>query len=146
MFTPSSFILVGDATEPNLPFGGVGNSGTGSYHGKKTFDTFTHRKSAIFKKQVRSLAGACGRHVGGRAGDLIVRLCRGNVGHGVCQRHALPAVLGPEDEQAQHGRTPERPVGLPRTSLFCSQSGRRCNPARSPRPSYPHLVQAFFGY
>lgn len=30
---------------PNLPFGGVGTSGIGSYHGKKSFDTFTHYKS-----------------------------------------------------------------------------------------------------
>jgi len=30
---------------PNLPFGGVGKSGIGSYHGKKSFDTFTHYKS-----------------------------------------------------------------------------------------------------
>ncbi len=29
----------------NLPFGGVGMSGMGSYHGKKSFDTFTHYKS-----------------------------------------------------------------------------------------------------
>lgn len=28
-----------------LPFGGVGASGMGSYHGKKTFDTFTHEAS-----------------------------------------------------------------------------------------------------
>ena len=27
-----------------LPFGGVGHSGMGSYHGKATFDTFTHKK------------------------------------------------------------------------------------------------------
>lgn len=33
----------------NLPFGGVGNSGMGSYHGKKSFDTFSHEK-AIVKK------------------------------------------------------------------------------------------------
>lgn len=32
---------------PNLPFGGVGTSGIGSYHGKKTFDTFTHNKSVF---------------------------------------------------------------------------------------------------
>lgn len=32
-----------------LPFGGVGNSGIGAYHGKLSFDTFTHRK-AIVKK------------------------------------------------------------------------------------------------
>lgn len=30
---------------PNLPFGGVGTSGLGSYHGKKSFETFTHYKS-----------------------------------------------------------------------------------------------------
>lgn len=33
---------------PNLPFGGVGNSGLGAYHGRHSFDTFSHRKS-IFK-------------------------------------------------------------------------------------------------
>ena len=32
---------------PELPFGGVGNSGIGSYHGKATFDTFSHRKSIL---------------------------------------------------------------------------------------------------
>lgn len=32
---------------PELPFGGVGNSGMGSYHGKATFDTFSHRKSVL---------------------------------------------------------------------------------------------------
>jgi len=29
----------------NLPFGGVGNSGMGNYHGKAGFDTFSHYKS-----------------------------------------------------------------------------------------------------
>ena len=33
----------------NLPFGGVGNSGMGSYHGIHSFNTFTHEK-AIVKK------------------------------------------------------------------------------------------------
>ena len=32
-----------------LPFGGVGPSGMGSYHGKAGFDTFTHRKSVLRK-------------------------------------------------------------------------------------------------
>ncbi len=31
-----------------LPFGGRGNSGMGSYHGKKSFDTFSHQKSVLF--------------------------------------------------------------------------------------------------
>lgn len=34
---------------PNLPFGGVGNSGMGSYHGKYSFDTFS-RNQSIMKK------------------------------------------------------------------------------------------------
>ena len=33
----------------NLPFGGVGNSGMGAYHGKYGFDTFTHYKSILRK-------------------------------------------------------------------------------------------------
>ncbi|KPJ14729.1 Aldehyde dehydrogenase family 3 member B1 [Papilio machaon] len=32
-----------------LPFGGVGSSGIGAYHGKTTFDTFTHQKSCLIK-------------------------------------------------------------------------------------------------
>ncbi len=33
----------------NMGFGGVGDSGMGSYHGKKSFDTFTHYKSIVKK-------------------------------------------------------------------------------------------------
>ena len=32
-----------------LPFGGIGNSGTGAYHGKFSFDTFTHYKGVMNK-------------------------------------------------------------------------------------------------
>ncbi len=32
-----------------MGFGGVGNSGMGSYHGKKSFDTFSHEKSIVNK-------------------------------------------------------------------------------------------------
>ncbi len=34
---------------PELPFGGVGNSGIGAYHGKESFKTFSHRKSVVRK-------------------------------------------------------------------------------------------------
>ncbi len=34
-------------TNHNLPFGGIGNSGTGQYHGKFSFDTFSHKKSVM---------------------------------------------------------------------------------------------------
>ena len=30
-----------------MPFGGIGPSGIGSYHGKAGFDTFTHYKSVL---------------------------------------------------------------------------------------------------
>ncbi len=34
---------------PNLPFGGVGDSGMGAYHGKTGFDTFSHHRSVLRK-------------------------------------------------------------------------------------------------
>ena len=34
---------------PNLPFGGVGTSGMGCYHGKYSFDTFSHHRSVVEK-------------------------------------------------------------------------------------------------
>ena len=34
---------------PDLPFGGVGASGMGAYHGKAGFDVFSHRKSVLVK-------------------------------------------------------------------------------------------------
>jgi aldehyde dehydrogenase (NAD+) len=35
------------AAVPGLPFGGVGASGMGAYHGKAGFDTFSHRKPVL---------------------------------------------------------------------------------------------------
>ena len=32
-----------------LPFGGVGNSGLGQYHGKYTVDTFSHKKAVLHR-------------------------------------------------------------------------------------------------
>lgn len=34
-------------TNYNLPFGGRGNSGMGQYHGKNSFETFTHRRAVM---------------------------------------------------------------------------------------------------
>ena len=34
-------------TNFNLPFGGVGNSGIGAYHGKYSFDVFSHQKAVM---------------------------------------------------------------------------------------------------
>lgn len=36
-------------TTTEMGFGGVGNSGMGSYHGRKSFETFTHEKSILKK-------------------------------------------------------------------------------------------------
>jgi len=36
-------------TNEHLPFGGVGMSGMGGYHGKRSFDSFSHRKSVLMK-------------------------------------------------------------------------------------------------
>ena len=39
----------------NMGFGGVGESGMGSYHGKCGFDTFSHKKSIVDKKRIIDL-------------------------------------------------------------------------------------------
>lgn len=39
-------------TNSELPFGGVGNSGMGSYHGKSSFDTFSHVKTITKRKTI----------------------------------------------------------------------------------------------
>ncbi|XP_077152357.1 aldehyde dehydrogenase family 3 member A2 isoform X1 [Ranitomeya variabilis] len=36
-------------TVKELPFGGVGHSGIGAYHGKHTFDTFSHKRACLIK-------------------------------------------------------------------------------------------------
>ena len=41
---PAAHLLV-----PRLPFGGVGASGTGRYHGKHSIDTFSHSKAVLSK-------------------------------------------------------------------------------------------------
>ncbi|KAF9583043.1 aldehyde dehydrogenase 3, member A2, partial [Lunasporangiospora selenospora] len=51
--TRSGGVVVNDTlmhvTEGSLPFGGIGPSGMGAYHGKKSFDTFTHERSTMIK-------------------------------------------------------------------------------------------------
>ncbi|XP_050298328.1 aldehyde dehydrogenase, dimeric NADP-preferring-like [Anthonomus grandis grandis] len=51
--TSSGTVCINDTlmqlTVDTLPFGGVGQSGMGSYHGKYSFDTFSHKKSVLWK-------------------------------------------------------------------------------------------------
>ena len=41
-------------TFPFIPFGGIGQSGMGSYHGKTSYDTFSHRKSILKRGSIFS--------------------------------------------------------------------------------------------
>ncbi len=54
--TSSGGVCVNDTlshiTTSYLPFGGVGESGMGQYHGKKGFDNFSHFKSVMYKSQL----------------------------------------------------------------------------------------------
>jgi aldehyde dehydrogenase (NAD+) len=51
--TSSGGVCINDTvmhiTVTDLPFGGVGDSGIGNYHGKASFDTFSHYKSVLKK-------------------------------------------------------------------------------------------------
>ncbi|KAG0173771.1 Aldehyde dehydrogenase [Apophysomyces sp. BC1015] len=53
--TQSGGVCVNDClmhqAEYALPFGGIGNSGMGNYHGEKSFHTFTHERSVMIKSQ-----------------------------------------------------------------------------------------------
>jgi coniferyl-aldehyde dehydrogenase len=40
------------------PFGGVGRSGTGAYHGKAGFDTFSHQRSVVGSDLPFSITGS----------------------------------------------------------------------------------------
>ena len=46
-------------TQEDLPFGGIGPSGMGSYHGHDGFKTFSHAKS-VYKQSKRNIAEMIG--------------------------------------------------------------------------------------
>lgn len=58
---------------PELPFGGIGESGMGSYHGKNGFETFSHRKSVLRKPTTPDLSFAYPPY-GATATKLLRRL------------------------------------------------------------------------
>ena len=43
-------------TQHTMPFGGVGPSGLGAYHGHHGFQTFSHRKSVLLQARVNALS------------------------------------------------------------------------------------------
>ena len=51
--TSSGGVTINDTvlhiSSSEMPFGGVGESGLGAYHGKYSFDTFSHKKSVLYR-------------------------------------------------------------------------------------------------
>jgi coniferyl-aldehyde dehydrogenase len=41
--------------QDDLPFGGIGDSGMGAYHGRKGFETFSHQKSVVHQSRVNGV-------------------------------------------------------------------------------------------
>ena len=58
---PAGAVVINDTlihfTNPSLPFGGVGGSGMGAYHGRHTFETFSHRKAVLRRRGFPRLLG-----------------------------------------------------------------------------------------
>lgn len=55
---------------PHLPFGGVGQSGMGAYHGQYSFETFSHRKSILKQTTKFDLPV---RYPGGKLSEAVVK-------------------------------------------------------------------------
>lgn len=60
---------------PFLPFGGVGNSGMGSYHGEAGFRAFSHSKGVVVKSNLLDLALRYAPYSGKKL-DLISRILK----------------------------------------------------------------------
>ena len=60
---------------PALPFGGVGASGMGRYHGKAGFDTFTHERP-VFHQARWTLTKLLRPPFGARADNILARLLK----------------------------------------------------------------------
>lgn len=58
----------------NLPFGGVGSSGTGAYHGKAGFDEFTHLRSVLHQDTTIMKGSSFPPKVDDKMYDLAVKM------------------------------------------------------------------------
>ncbi len=61
--------------QEDLPFGGVGSSGMGHYHGKEGFDTFTKKKPVFYQSRVNSTGLL--RPPYGKLVDMVLRFLTG---------------------------------------------------------------------
>jgi coniferyl-aldehyde dehydrogenase len=63
-----------------LPFGGIGPSGMGSYHGKHGFDTFTHYKPVFSARSLLGIGGLSGTKLAhppyGKAINRLIKMLR----------------------------------------------------------------------
>ncbi len=60
---------------PGPPFGGIGPSGMGNYHGRAGFKTFSHER-AVMRQQGNPLARWLAPPYGGRMNRMVARLAR----------------------------------------------------------------------
>ena len=54
--TQSGTVFINDSVvhfiNPDLPFGGIGQSGTGRYHGRFSFETFSYKRPVMKKSNI----------------------------------------------------------------------------------------------
>ncbi len=79
------------AAQNSLPFGGVGWSGMGSYHGKEGFRTFSHMKSVFYQSRL-SFSGFL-RPPYGRWCNRILKLLLGKAFSGIPRRNEASSEL-----------------------------------------------------
>ena len=60
---------------PGLPFGGVGPSGMGNYHGRAGFRTFSHER-AVMRQQGNPMSRWLAPPYGGRMNRMVARFAR----------------------------------------------------------------------
>ncbi|KAM7507764.1 hypothetical protein LguiA_018217 [Lonicera macranthoides] len=75
-------LLINDTTMhlavPGLPFGGVGESGMGSYHGKFSFDAFSHKKAVLHRSFAGDASARYPPYTPGKL-NLLKALLNGNI-------------------------------------------------------------------
>ncbi|GMH00710.1 hypothetical protein Nepgr_002549 [Nepenthes gracilis] len=84
---------------PSLPYGGVGESGMGSYHGKFSFDVFSHKKSVLYRSFVADAPARYPPYSQGKL-RLLKALVVGSVLAVISALIGLPEHFGSKDKSA----------------------------------------------